>query len=168
VLFFVAGSQSEMLGISVVEYVLHPTFPDPVREIEDPAHCFALETEAWGSFELSARLLMKDGADHELKLVFQLLRDNWPLGPIAAPADLSLEELRAFACLADAKWDWRKLSTVSKQTGADKDTARKQMESLERRLLVRRAPFLSIDNEELWGATCRIGLLPTPLENNSG
>ena len=59
--------------VDYVEYVLHPTFVDPVRKVKAGAqNGFKMETEGWGSFELKAIVHLKNGENqfltHEIKL----------------------------------------------------------------------------------------------------
>lgn len=49
-----------------VEYVLHETFPNPVRRVDDPTDGFALRTSGWGVFELVAFVYTDDGEKHRL------------------------------------------------------------------------------------------------------
>lgn len=47
--------------VSSVEYHLHPTFRDPVRNVTDRASEFALATAGWGQFNLWAEVKFRDG-----------------------------------------------------------------------------------------------------------
>ena len=53
--------------IKFVEWTLHPTFPTPVRKVEDRASKFRLETGGWGTFPIFARVKMKSGGEDKLK-----------------------------------------------------------------------------------------------------
>jgi transcription initiation factor IIF auxiliary subunit len=44
----------ELSKVDYVEYVLHETFPDPIRRVKSPEGGFRLKTEGWGTFELKA------------------------------------------------------------------------------------------------------------------
>ena len=37
-------------AIDFVEYILHPSFPNPVRRAKNADQCFALQSEGWGRF----------------------------------------------------------------------------------------------------------------------
>jgi hypothetical protein len=65
--------------------------------------------------------------------------------------------------LFDPKWEWRKLSTIARIAGISSAIADEALERLAREEFVRKAYFRSIDNEELWGATSKVGKLPRPL-----
>jgi len=66
------GTEAELDRIDHVIYTLHPTFPTPVRRVEDRATCFRLDSAGWGQFEVYAEIVMKDGTrephKHWLKL----------------------------------------------------------------------------------------------------
>ena len=53
--------------IEKVVYHLHPTFPNPDREIKNRQNYFELETVAWGQFNLSADVYFK-GKNKPLRL----------------------------------------------------------------------------------------------------
>jgi transcription initiation factor IIF auxiliary subunit len=66
---YIVGPPSELNRIKCVIYVLHPTFPDPIRPMcstKDPKYPFALTTNGWGTFDLIARIEFKDGTVREL------------------------------------------------------------------------------------------------------
>jgi len=67
------GGSGDLGNVDHVEYVLHPTFPDPVRTVKDPAGGFSLKTAGWGSFELKAFVYKTDGQKelltHQVKLM---------------------------------------------------------------------------------------------------
>ena len=47
--------------ISKVVYHLHPTFPNPDREISTRSNNFELKTNGWGQFNLTANVYFKEG-----------------------------------------------------------------------------------------------------------
>ena len=63
---------SDLPKVQSVQYVLHPTFADPVRVVKDPATGFRIDTEGWGSFALKAIVHLKNGENqlltHDIKL----------------------------------------------------------------------------------------------------
>jgi transcription initiation factor IIF auxiliary subunit len=65
-------------GIKSVEYILHPTFPEPVQVRTDPRDSFALETSGWGSFLAAIRVYFKDGSKEDTSYWVDL-RKPWPL-----------------------------------------------------------------------------------------
>ena len=71
------GGSGELSNIAYVEWVLHPTFPKPVRTVSEPEGGFALKTNGWGTFELKAFAYTKDG--RKLKLTHPLQLRYEPL-----------------------------------------------------------------------------------------
>lgn len=58
---FLKGSDDELDGIEHVTYILHPTFPNPIRKITDRASGFELSASGWGEFEIKAKIKYKTG-----------------------------------------------------------------------------------------------------------
>ena len=62
----------DLSKVKSVEYILHPTFKNPVRIISEPKNGFLLQTAGWGTFELKALVHLEGGGStlltHELKL----------------------------------------------------------------------------------------------------
>ena len=56
--------------VDYVEYVLHPTFPNPIRRVDDPQGGFILKTAGWGTFTLKAFVYTREG--EKLKLTHKL------------------------------------------------------------------------------------------------
>ena len=72
----------ELGNVQSVEYILHPTFPNPIIRVSDPHEGFALKTEGWGEFDLKAFALMKDGSKQTLSHNIRLEYDP-PTGTTA-------------------------------------------------------------------------------------
>jgi len=68
------GPPGELDKIERVQYVLHPTFLKPVREVADRSTNFRLETSGWGTFRIHAKAIYKDGRQvplhHDLVLLY--------------------------------------------------------------------------------------------------
>jgi len=64
---WVEGDKETLNRIEYVEYTLHPTFPQPVRRIEDRGSKFRLDSEGWGEFTIRAQVIHKDGSKKSLK-----------------------------------------------------------------------------------------------------
>ncbi len=62
----------ELSNVDHVEYVLHSTFPEPIRKVDDGKGRFRLKTAGWGTFPLRAFVYLKNGQklklEHNLKL----------------------------------------------------------------------------------------------------
>jgi transcription initiation factor IIF auxiliary subunit len=57
---------SDLSNVSCVQYILHPTFRQPVRKIQKRETGFRLDTEGWGTFPLKAIVQFKDGTEQIL------------------------------------------------------------------------------------------------------
>lgn len=55
------GPDEQLDQVEAVRYVLHPTFPKPVRKVKDRASRFKLESSGWGEFSIAADVQMKNG-----------------------------------------------------------------------------------------------------------
>jgi hypothetical protein len=145
--------------IEMVEYTLHPTFRNPVQEITDKQHCFALQSEGWGTFEIEIRVFFEDGSEQDEVYMLKLETDDWPKGPML---DTSLDDdaKRLYSVLLDGRLDWRKISTVARNSFLSMTRANEILRELASNGYVRKAYFRSIEDEELWGATFRVGKLP--------
>jgi transcription initiation factor IIF auxiliary subunit len=62
----------DLTQVEKVIWKLHPTFPDPVREVVDAGTNFRLDTAGWGTFIVRADMFMRDGKrkplTHDLEL----------------------------------------------------------------------------------------------------
>jgi len=71
---WIGGSSEELDAVDHVTYVLHPTFHNPVRMIDDRASNFRLDTSGWGTFTIHAKAVLKDGNEvplqHNLELFY--------------------------------------------------------------------------------------------------
>lgn len=65
--------------IESVEYLLHPTFPNPYATRKDRATKFSLESRGWGSFDIDITVNFKDGHKEVGKYYLDLKR-GWPQG----------------------------------------------------------------------------------------
>ncbi len=56
-----ADTPERLDDVASVTYRLHPTFPDPVRQVTDWKTKFEIRTAAWGEFNMTAEMLFKSG-----------------------------------------------------------------------------------------------------------
>jgi transcription initiation factor IIF auxiliary subunit len=160
---FLQGSPEEIGRIRQIEYTLHPSFPDPVRVVEDADHCFALESQGWGIFQVRARVTYRNKEMVRQGFSLQLGEDAWPRGPTAEPGQFqNITAKRVYDSLLDEDWDWRKVSTLVRRSGGQSDEVKSILKDMQSRRLARPAPYQSLEGEEMWGATVRVGLLPEP------
>lgn len=66
------GSDEDLDQVASAEYVLHPTFPNPVQEVSNRANSFRLDARGWGEFLIHVNIHLQDGTtlkhEHWLKL----------------------------------------------------------------------------------------------------
>jgi transcription initiation factor IIF auxiliary subunit len=63
---WIDGPDEELDQIDHVTYILHPTFPSPVREAKNRSTKFRLETAGWGVFLIRATVKHKSGKETHL------------------------------------------------------------------------------------------------------
>jgi transcription initiation factor IIF auxiliary subunit len=74
---FIRAEKDVLDEIQCVEYTLHSTFANPVREVcvrGPDTQAFALSESAWGTFQIPVRVFLKDGQVQELKHSVQFKR----------------------------------------------------------------------------------------------
>ncbi len=69
------GSPDDLEEVAYVEYVLHPTFPNPVRKVTDRASKFRMQTNGWGEFNIKVRIHFAEDDDEDDEHV--LVMDHW-------------------------------------------------------------------------------------------
>lgn len=69
---WIEGSRKELDEIDHVVYMLHPTFPNPVRTVRDRTSKFRLETAGWGVFRIHAKVIGKEGEESRLTHYLEL------------------------------------------------------------------------------------------------
>ncbi len=69
------SGSGELSNVDYVEYILHPTFPHPIKKITNPQGGFVLNATGYGIFLLKAFVYTKDGKQmkltHELELNYE-------------------------------------------------------------------------------------------------
>jgi len=74
---FVNENEETLGKIDHVEYLLHPTFPNPRRVANEKESKFAIRTSGWGEFTVKATITFKDGTKE--KVSYELDFDKkWP------------------------------------------------------------------------------------------
>ena len=74
---FVDAPQPVLNTIARVEYILHPTFPEPRQIMTNAQDKFSLETAGWGEFTVQANVFFQDG--HTETASYWLdLEKGWP------------------------------------------------------------------------------------------
>ena len=62
---FIDEKDEKLDEIANVTYILHPTFPDPVKVVSDRKSKFALEQIGWGEFNIISKIKYKNGHEEE-------------------------------------------------------------------------------------------------------
>ncbi len=158
---FLDGTSEQVREIQQIEYTLHPSFPNPVRVVEDAAHCFALQSQGWSVFEIRTRITLKNGTVLRQAFPLKFRQNPWPLGTKATEFE-SVTVEKIYAALINEDHEWRKLSTLAGRANIGPEEARGLLERMQQERLVRKGYHLPLDDEALWGATARVGVLPEP------
>lgn len=58
-----SGDTRALDSIRCVDYILHPSFPNPVQRTCDRSTGFALSSNGWGEFNMGVRILYRDGRE---------------------------------------------------------------------------------------------------------
>lgn len=69
---YVDEDEEILRQIDAVEYLLHPTFPNPLRRATDPNKHFACESSGWGGFNILITIFFKNGARLETSYYLDL------------------------------------------------------------------------------------------------
>jgi transcription initiation factor IIF auxiliary subunit len=73
------GGSGDLQKVEYVDYVLHPTFPNPRRKVRNRANGFKLSTAGWGTFQIRAFVHTIDGEKFKLEK-FLILKYDPPQG----------------------------------------------------------------------------------------
>jgi hypothetical protein len=102
------GDDAELSAVEAVEYHLHPTFPNPVREVKDRSTKFRLDSSGWGVFQLNARARRTDGSvvhlTHTLELFYPQVTDDAP-NEASVPDGSASAEVRRSVFLSSGSAD---------------------------------------------------------------
>jgi hypothetical protein len=74
---FLDEPPSVLATIAQVQYLLHPTFPEPFQVRTDARTYFALDASGWGSFYILITVRYKDGNEQKLSYYLDLSK-KWP------------------------------------------------------------------------------------------
>ncbi len=144
--------------INHVEYLLHPTFNNPLRKVSTPENKFALYSGGWGVFTIKIKVFLESGEIIDTSYGLKLADDDWPKKDTID--DLDMDELNILNSITDSKYKWRKPDTIMKALNLDKTKFEVHLNNMILKSAVRKYPFESIDGSELIGATKEIGIEP--------
>ena len=69
---FVDEDDAVLDRIDFVLYLLHQSFPNPMRLVKDRKSKFTLESSGWGSFMMNITVRYKDGTEEETQYFLDL------------------------------------------------------------------------------------------------
>jgi hypothetical protein len=122
---YVMGPDKLLDDIKCVEFVLHPTFPEPVRSVcsrgDVPGKGFALKATGWGTFKLGATVTLKSGQSFYLTHVLHFSVDAE--GAAYVPAGFKDQEI-AVPVTASTPQDGSFRFTVALQKTGDRVSVR--------------------------------------------
>src|SRR6266436_4192356 len=123
--------------IQSVEYVLHPTFPDPVRLKTDKLNRFALFSSGWGGFTIKITIRFEDGHVESTDYPLRLEAESWPRWRMSREYRSDAERL-VYDALFDEKSRWRKTDTIVRRTALPERVVSEVLGALETDNLARR------------------------------
>ena len=157
---FLASESLEVLNnIKYIDYILDPTFPSPIETVLDRESKFALYNSGWGGFTIKVKIRYLDDSSSMQEYRLVLARDNWPKKSPPNVFSTSRDGLVYNALIQEGS-RWRKSETIAKVTGLPSSEVLATLDSLELQNLVRKSPFRSIDNKDMWGSTAIVGCAP--------
>lgn len=110
---FVMTEKAILDKIEYVEYMLHPTFPEPIRVATNRDDNFSLSANGWGEFLIRAKVVLKNGdtipVEYWLQLKPQKNREtitDRPFLPPLPPSEELIVENTSTIIKGD-RWEWR-------------------------------------------------------------
>lgn len=156
---FVDEPLERLNQISKVKYILHPTFPNPERLISDKDSKFALYSNGWGVFLIRIEIYLMNGEIIKTKHQLRLQDNDWPVKEVDLET-LDSEEKKVYETIMDSSFKWRKYQTIANKTEMPNQDLVTSLENLEKLNFIRKSPFKSVDNDELYGVTPTVGIKP--------
>jgi len=106
---FVDEPASLLASIEQVDYVLHPTFPEPFQTTRDRNNKFAIEGEGWGGFNVLITVHYTNGTSTKSTYYLDLAKE-WPAEPARAAAvsgtQLKLESIQVMQDGSTGSTSW--------------------------------------------------------------
>jgi hypothetical protein len=84
---WIEGPSERLDEIAYVDYILHPTFAQPLRHVEDRGSAFRLNSKGWGEFMIHANVAMHSGETQRLDHWLRLVDDSHSAGMRAADVE---------------------------------------------------------------------------------
>lgn len=156
---FLDEDEKTLRKIDYIKYVLHPTYSNPEKIVNNPKEKFALYSSGLGSFNILIEVFTKDKKIIKTNYFLKLLDDNWPIKEFdIINLDEKLKEV--YTAISDSDFKWRKRSTIFKKANIPLDQIENSINKLEELNLIRKNFFKSFDNQDLYGITARVGRKP--------
>jgi pYEATS domain-containing protein involved in immunity/TIR domain-containing protein len=99
---WIDGPDAELDQVQSVEWVLHPTFPNPIVVANQRQNKFGINSSGWGAFEINAHVSTEGGRTQHLK---HWLRLDAPGGSSAEPPRTAKPAAFISAGIKDALWE---------------------------------------------------------------
>lgn len=145
--------------IEYVKYILHPTFINPERISKNKKERFAIYSNGWGTFSIKIEVVFKNKEIYKTDYYLVLKENAWPTKNIRN-SSLDIDSSRIYSIISDSNFDWRKKSTIALKSHFSKELLEKCLDNLEHLNFIRKAHYKSIDNQELYGVTSKVGIHP--------
>jgi len=156
---FLDEEQEVLATIAYVKYILHPTFINPERIATNMHDRFAIYSNGWGTFMIRIEVGFKNKEIQKTEYYLDLEPNDWPL---KTAENVSLDNFsgKVYAIIADSDFEWRKKSTIITKSRLSPMEVDASIEQLEKLNLIRKAHYKSIDHQELYGVTSKVGIRP--------
>ncbi|MCK4662359.1 MAG: hypothetical protein KAT68_05810 [Bacteroidales bacterium] len=156
---FLDEDKKKLNEIKHIKYTLHPTFSNPERIVSNRNEKFTLYSNGWGSFNILIEIIKTNGETIKTQYYLKLKENSWPIKNIEEmPVDTSLEKV--YKTINESQFNWRKLSTIITKSKMISINVNDAIYKLEEMNLIRRSPYKSIDNQDLFGVTTKVGITP--------
>jgi len=108
---FLVAEESVLNAIDYVEYILHPSFPEPVRVSNDRDTNFALSSNGWGEFNVFVKIVFKDRPkmhlEHWLRLEDRIGEEiEMEPKPFPFPEHSEIKVDNSARYLGNRVWEW--------------------------------------------------------------
>lgn len=156
---FVKADMETLNSIEYVKYILHPTFHNPERVTKNKNDRFAIYSNGWGTFSIKIEIVFRDMGILKTDYYLLLKENDWPTKSIRE-SSLDVDSSRVYSIISDSNFDWRKKSTIASKSNFSNERLERCLDMLENLNLIRKAHYVSIDNQELFGITSKVGISP--------
>ena len=106
---YLVADDATLDTIRYVEYTLHPSFPDPVRRVENRKNKFAFSSNGWVEFNILIKVVYKDGRvshlEHRLRLT-EAPKAQTSLQQVPAHQHGTITTTNTSEYKGDDRWDW--------------------------------------------------------------